>query len=147
MEIEIKNSTAISLVIIVALLATTGYLLTQVYLPKTGYSVASSNTPATNSLNVFEGRITGATVKVGSLEGTTTYDANCVGGSQGQTQCDAGISTSEYGVVNFHYAHNMAIQPCLHMFGPEKVTVDILDSSGNAKITRTIDVTGMGHMS
>jgi|SRR3989344_3940819 len=141
----IINTTWLSVVIVVALVAATGYLLAQLYLPKTGYTVAAGAQPQTNSLNVFQGRITNAKVSVGRLEGTTTYDANCLG-TQTQTECDAGIRTAEYGELNFHYTHNMATQPCLHMFGAEKVIVEILDSEGNARITRTIDVNDMGMM-
>lgn len=98
----------------------------------------------TNPLNVFEGKITNTKVSPGKITGLTTYDSNCVGSQL--TQCDAGIKTAEYGVLNFHYQHDMAVQPCLDMFGPEKVIVDILDSDGNARITRTITIpNGMMH--
>ena len=118
-----------SLAVIIAIIAVTGYFISQVYTAK-------------NPLNVFEGKITGAKVSLGRVEGVTTYDANCVG--QQVVQCDAGISTNEYGVLNFHYQHSMSVQPCLHMFGPEKVTLDILNLDGDAKITRTIDTSAMG---
>ncbi len=148
MEVKIKNSTAvaISLVIIAALIGATGFLLAQMYLPKTGYVVSAGQVAVPTGVdqsNIFEGKITSPKVSPGKLEGVTTYDANCVGNEI--TQCDSGIMTVEYGVLNFHYSHKMEIQPCLHMFGPEKVIVDILDSDGNAKITRTIDVSMMGH--
>lgn len=138
-----KTSTAISIVIIFVLVAATGYLVGQIYLPKTGYSAFSDSSTESNQLNVFEGKITDVKVSPGRITGFTTYDANCLG-TQIETECDAGIRTNEYGDMNFHYKHNMAIQPCLHMFGSEKVIVDILDSEGNAKITRTIDLSSMG---
>ena len=128
--------------IIVVLLVLSGFLAYKLYLPKTGNVVSSGNPTETDPLNVFEGKITNAKVSPGRIEGSTTYDANCVGSQI--TECDAGIRTKEYGVVNFHYSHEMAVQPCLHMFGSEKVIVDILDSDGNAKITRTIDTSSMG---
>ena len=108
MKIELKNSTAISLVVIVALVAATGYLLSRIYLPTTGYSVYQGS-PEENTLNVFMGKITDAKVSLapGRVEAFTTYDANCIGDDV--TQCDAGLKTSEYGVLNFHYSHRMAI--------------------------------------
>jgi len=141
------NTTWLGVVIVVALVAATGYLLAQLYLPKTGYTVAGRTSPQTNSLNslnIFQGRITNAKVSVGRLEGVTTYDANCIDSGNRMTECDAGIRTAEFGELNFHYRHNMAVQPCLHMFGAERVIIEILDSDGNARITRTIDLSGMG---
>jgi hypothetical protein len=82
----------------------------------------------------FEGTITNAKVSPGTLNGVSAYDRNCVG--QPITQCDAGIQTKEYGLLNFHYAHNMAIQPCINENGPEKVVVEILDSNGAARVYR-----------
>jgi len=137
-----KKSTAISLVIVVATLAAGGYILGQIYFPKTG-NVALRNPTRINQLNVFEGKITNVKVEPGRIEGLTTYDANCLGTAE-QTECDAGIRTNEYGDMNFHYRHNMVAQPCLHMFGSERVIVDILDSQGNARIIRTIDLSRMG---
>ena len=121
-----------SLIIGISLLIAAGYFITQTYSSK-------------NPLNIFTGKITGAKFIPGTVEGLTTYDANCIG--QQTVQCDAGIDTKEYGVLNFHYSHSMAVQPCLHMFGPEKVSLEILNLDGDAKITRTIDPSAMrGHM-
>lgn len=132
----------LSIVLVLALLAMTVYFSYQLYFPKTGY-FASSQSSSTNSLNVFEGKITNKKVSPGRIEGFSTYDANCLG-TQQQTECDAGIRTNEYGELNFHYFHNMEIQPCLHMFGSERVIVDILNEDGDARITRTIDLSSMG---
>lgn len=128
---------------IVVLVAVTGYMLTKIYVP-TGMSSYQGN-PGDNPLNIFMGKITdGKNLVPGTVEGFTTYDANCIGNDV--TQCDAGIRTKEFGVLNFHYSHRMAVQPCLHMYGEEKVFLDILDSEGNAKITRTIATPSMDSM-
>ncbi len=125
------------IVLLLGLLTFFGYKL---YAPKTGYT--SYNAPT--DLNVFEGKITNVKVSPGRIEGTSAYDRNCVGDPI--TECDGGIKTAEYGVLNFHYRHEMAIQPCIHMFGPEKLIVEILDSDGNVRVTRTQDVSDMsGH--
>lgn len=124
------------IVLLVGLIAVVGYKL---YTPKTGY--AAYNVPS--DLNVFEGKITNVKVSPGRIEGTSAYDRNCVG--EPITECDGGIKTAEYGVLNFHYRHDMALQPCIHMFGPEKMVVEILDSSGNARVIRTQDFSGIMH--
>ncbi len=147
MKVSLNNKTAISLVVIAALIGVAGYLLAQVYLPKAGYATyLGSGNGEVNPLNIFMGKITNAKVSPGQIEGFTTYDSNCVQDGA-MIQCDSGLRTSEYGVLNFHYKHaDMAIQPCLHMFGSEKVILEILDSDGNAKVTRTIDTSSMaGH--
>ncbi len=133
-----KNTLLVGVVIV--LIAVAGFFVYKLYFPKTGYNTDSST--ETNPLNVFEGKITNAKVSAGRFEGVTTYDASCIGSPI--TECDAGIKTSEYGTMNFHYSHNMATQPCLHMFGPEKVVVEILNSDGDARIIRTIDLSSMG---
>ena len=125
------------IVILLSLMTFFGYKLNA---PKTSY--ASYNEPT--DPNVFEGRITNVKVGPGRIEGTSAYDRNCVGDKI--TECDGGIKTEEYGVLNFHYKHDMAKQPCIHMFGPEKMIVEILDSSGNVKVIRTQDFSDMaGH--
>lgn len=137
----VKKMVIISLAIIAILVL--GTVLT-LYLPKTGYST-STQTPEANPSNIFSGKITNSEVSLGSIEGITTYDRGCnTVDANGLTECDAGIKTDQYGELNFHYKHNMNIQPCLDMYGPEKVIVDILDSNGDAKITRTIDASSMG---
>src|SRR3990172_126422 len=83
----------------------------------------------------FEGTITNVEVSPGIIEGVSAYDRNCVG-THMLTECDGGISTKEYGVLNFHYSHNMMEEPCIHMNGPEKMYVEILNSDGTAKVYR-----------
>ena len=119
------------IVLLVGLVAFVGYKL---YAPKTGYATYKAPT----DLKVFEGKITNVKVSPGKIDGTSVYDRNCIG--QTITECDGGIKTEEYGVLNFHYFHDMAIQPCIHEMGTERVIVDILDSDGNAKVIRTQDV-------
>ena len=85
--------------------------------------------------DILEGRITNVQVSPGIIEGVSAYDRNCVG-THMWTECDGGIRTEEYGVLNFHYSHNMMEEPCIHMNGPEKLYVEILDSSGTAKVYR-----------
>ena len=147
MKIEMQKSTAISLMIVIGSLVA-GFVLISLFGVETGYGSLSNtelSNPEANQQNVFEGKITNVKVSPGRIEGFTSYDANCLG-TQEQTECDAGIRTNEFGEMNFHYQHNMVTQPCLHMFGSEKVIVDVLDSEGNAKIIRTIDLSSMdGH--
>lgn len=138
------NTRMASWVLITIILAVIGFLLYQVYLPKTGYVTNTGSPPEENPLNIFEGKITTkVSLSPERIDGITIYDANCIG--QPITECDAGINTKEYGQLNFHYFHDMAIQPCLHMFGPEKVIIEILDSNGDAKIIRTQDFSMVGH--
>jgi hypothetical protein len=144
----VNKTTIASLAIIAVLLVGVAAMGVQLYLPKTGNTVATvpssgtSGSAGTNPMNIFNGKITNAQVSPGEIIGFTSYDANCVGSQI--TQCDAGIKTDQYGELNFHYQHDMNAQPCLHMFGSEKVIVDILDLQGNARITRTIDASSMG---
>ncbi len=135
-----SNARWVSIGVIVALFALVAVLGYKLYSPKTGY--ASYIPP--EDLNVFEGRITNVKVSPGRVEAVSVYDRNCVGNVI--TECDGGVKTEEYGVLNFHYKHDMAIQPCIHMFGPEKMIVEILDSNGNARVIRTQDFSDMaGH--
>lgn len=127
----------LSIGIIVVLLGLMTFFGYKLYAPQTGYA---SYTPPTD-LNVFEGKITNVKVIPGRIEGTSTYDRNCVGDVI--TECDGGIKTEKYGVLNFHYRHDMTIQPCIHMFGPEKMIVEILDSDGNTRVIRTQDFSDM----
>jgi len=141
----VNKTTIASLAIIAVLIVGVAAMGVQLYLPKTGNIVAtnpSSGTSGANPMNIFTGKITNAQVSPGEIIGFTSYDANCIGSQI--TQCDAGIKTDQYGELNFHYQHDMNAQPCLNMFGSEKVIVDILDSQGNARVTRTIDASSMG---
>ena len=140
MEVKIKTNT-ISIGIIAVLIGVLGVLLFQMYMPKS--NMTADIVQNVQNENIFEGKVTNVKVTPGRVVGFTTYDANCIGDTI--TQCDAGIDTSEYGELNFHYSHNMATKPCLHMFGQEKVIVDILNEQGDAKVIRTIDTRGMMH--
>ncbi|MBI2547296.1 MAG: hypothetical protein HYW23_02510 [Candidatus Aenigmarchaeota archaeon] len=134
------NTWVVSIGIVALLLGVVAFIGYNLYAPKTGYV---GYTPP-QDLNVFTGKITNAKVAPGRIEGTSAYDRNCIGDSV--TECDGGILTKEYGLVNFHYFHEMAVQPCIHMFGSEKMIVEVLDSDGNAKVTRTQDFGSMaGH--
>lgn len=128
----------LSLIIITILVAIMGFFAYKLYSPRTGYV----SYQALENPTVFEGRITNMKVAPGKIEGVSAYDRNCVG--QPITECDGGVRTVEYGVLNFHYRHDMSKEPCIHMYGPEKMIVEILDSNGNAKVTRTQDFSSMG---
>ncbi len=106
-------------------------------------NAAANDLPSGNDqLKIFQGKITNDKLPVGRLEGISYTDNGCYGvGGGGLVECNTDIETSQ-GSINFIYRHNMATQPCLSMYGKEKVIVDILDAEGNAKVTRTIDVSG-----
>ncbi len=93
-----------------------------------------------DQLKVFQGKITNAKLSPGRLEGMSVSDKGCYGVGGGLVECNTDIETNQ-GSINFIYKHNMNIQPCLSMYGKENVIVDILDANGNAKVTRTIDIT------
>ena len=138
--VKLKIDKWTSVIIIASLIGVIAFVGYKLYAPKTGYS--SYTTPS--DLNVFSGKITNVKVSPGTIEGVSAYDSNCIGDKV--TECDGGIKTAEYGTLNFHYSHEMALQPCIHMFGPEKMIVEILDSTGNAKVIRTQDFSSMaGH--
>ncbi len=91
-----------------------------------------SKIPVANGI-LFEGKITNKNVAPMKLEGTGVYDRNCVMVGNGLTDCHAGIKT-DLGVLDFNYRHDMARNPCI---APnEKLVVEILDSSGNAKVQK-----------
>lgn len=64
-------------------------------------------------VDVFSGRINKSDITQIALHGRITYDRNCLPVEGGLTRCDAGIKTSQYGVINFNYTHNMREEPCL----------------------------------
>ena len=103
-------------------------------------NIVAGSSSQKDQLKVFQGRITNAKLPVGRLEGVAVTDKGCYGAGGGLVECNTDIETNQ-GSINFIYRHNMDIQPCLSMLGKEKVIVDILDTDGNAKVTRTIDVT------
>lgn len=64
-------------------------------------------------VDVFRGQINRSNIGEATLLGSITYDRNCLPVENGLTQCDAGVKTDEYGVINFNYTHNMREEPCL----------------------------------
>lgn len=83
--------------------------------------------------DVFDGTITNIKLSSGKLSGMGVYDRSCNMVGNGLTQCDAGIQTEE-GLLNFNYVHDMSKQECI---GPnDKLTVEILDTNGKARVTR-----------
>lgn len=106
----------------------------------TGNVVADNSLQGGDQLKVFQGKITNAKLSTGRLEGIATTDNGCYGVGGGLVECNTDIETSK-GSINFMYRHNMNIQPCLSMYGKESVILDILDADGNAKVTRTTDIT------
>ncbi|VVB59979.1 Uncharacterised protein [uncultured archaeon] len=97
--------------------------------------VPTGNVPKipTATGDLFDGKITNKNVAPVKLEGTGVYDRNCVSIGNGLTDCHAGIKT-DMGVLDFNYQHDMVRKPCI---APnDKVVVEILDSSGNAKVQK-----------
>jgi len=87
-----------------------------------------------NQNSVFEGVITNAKASPGKISGIGAYDKDCKNVGNGMTDCHAGINTNEYGVIDFNYVHNMAVDPCI--VPGDKVAIEILDSNGRAKVER-----------
>lgn len=85
--------------------------------------------------SVFDGEIDNVDVEPMTLTGEGVYDRNCVpvdpeNEPLSVVTCDAGIETDEYGVLNFHYEHDMSVDPCI---GPgDHVEVEIRDEDGTA---------------
>lgn len=100
----------------------------------TGQAIGDTEEP----LHLFEGVIDNVDVEPGIIEGEGVYDRNCIpvnpNDPHGKVSCDAGIDTDEYGVLNFHYEHNMAEEPCIAPGEP--VEVEILDDTGAAEVSR-----------
>ncbi len=96
----------------------------------TGSAVASTSYRG----DKFDGKITNAKVTTGEYEGKGVYDRSCQSIGGGLTNCHAGIDTTEFGVIDFNYEHNMAVKPCI---APgDKVLVTVLDASGKATVQR-----------
>ncbi len=85
-------------------------------------------------VSVFNGKITNMSVPVGTYSGIGEYDTNCTMGNNGMITCDAGIVVEKYGVLNFHYTHDMSKDQCIDK--GHKLNVEILDETGNAKVIR-----------
>ena len=89
---------------------------------------------ASGKMDVFQGAITNVAVDVGEVQGVGAYDWNCTDIGGGRTQCDGGVRTEEYGILNFNYAHKMEEAPCI---APgDQLRVTILDSKGQALVER-----------
>lgn len=120
----------IAAALVIVLVAGIGFFAIQSLKPKaTGFATALPG-----KAEIFTGKITNMNLEPGIYEGTGVYDKSCLDAGAGMTECDGGIKTDK-GVLNFHYKHNMAILPCI---APgDGLVVEILDSEGNAKVTRT----------
>lgn len=86
------------------------------------------------NVSEFDGKITNMSVPIGIYSGIGEYDTNCTMGDNGMITCDAGITLENFGVLNFHYTHDMSKDKCID-YG-QKLNVEILDETGNAKVTR-----------
>ena len=98
------------------------------------FYLAVIRSPSVPKGDLFKGTITNIKVSPGNLSGIGVYDKTCVRVENGLTRCDAGIKTEKYGVLNFNYIHNMAIEPCIA--SGNKLKVEILDSNGTARVQR-----------
>ena len=101
-----------------------------------GIALNDSRPPGgvSRQVDVFEGAITNVTVAVGEVQGVGAYDWNCTDIGGGRTQCDGGVRTEEYGILNFNYVHQMEEAPCI---APgDQLRVTILDSKGQALVER-----------
>ena len=84
--------------------------------------------------DIFTGKISSPAVTPGTYKGMGVYDRSCNMQPGGLTSCDGGITTDEFGVLNFKYTHNMQQQPCI---APNDIlVVTVLDNQGNAKVQR-----------
>jgi len=95
--------------------------------------VYSKNTVAQKA-DFFNGKITNLKTIPGNLSGVGVYDKTCKKIGNGLTECDAGIKTQKYGVLNFNYVHDMAVEPCIS--SGDKIKIEIL-KNGLAKVWRT----------
>ncbi len=127
----------IAAVLVIVLVAGIGFFAIQSLKPKaTGFAAAG----LPGKSEIFTGKITNMNLEPGTYEGTGVYDKSCIDAGAGITECDGGIKTDK-GTLNFHYKHNMAILPCI---APgDGLVVEVLDSNGNAKVSRTSS--GGGH--
>ena len=91
------------------------------------------NSPV-SKIDLFKGNITNLKTVPGNVSGVGVYDKTCKSIGDGLTMCNAGIKTEKYGVLNFNYVHNMAIEPCI--VSGDKLQIEILDSKGTARVKR-----------
>ncbi len=91
-------------------------------------------------VHTFEGEIDNIDADPGVYRGVGVYDRNCIptdpNNPHGEVNCDAGIRTKEYDVLNFNYKHVMSVNPCIAP--DEPVEVEVLDEEGNAKVRRYV---------
>ncbi len=101
-----------------------------------GRALDDTSAPRTVSgkVDVFQGAITNVAVDVGEVQGVGAYDWNCTDVGGGRTQCDGGVRTEEYGILNFNYVHKMDEAPCIA--AGDQLRVTILDSKGRALVER-----------
>ncbi len=97
-----------------------------------GLSILSSPVRAEE---VFEGVITTPGIGLGRFKGMGVYDMNCRPVGRGLTNCDGGIKTEEYGILNFNYTHNMGTAPCINR--GDLLEVEVLNDTGKARVVRT----------
>lgn len=96
---------------------------------------AEPSNDADSADSVFDGEIDNVDVEPMIVTGEGVYDRNCVPVDPEDqplsvVTCDAGIETDEYGVLNFHYEHDMSEDPCI---GPsDHIEVEIHDEEGTA---------------
>ncbi len=92
--------------------------------------------PSTPKIGVseFNGKITNMSVPIGTYSGIGEYDTNCTMGNNGMITCDAGIVLENFGILNFHYTHDMSKDQCIDK--NQKLKVEVLDDAGNTKVTR-----------
>jgi len=96
------------------------------------YSKNLKDSPV-QKVNFFKGKITNIKTIPGNLSGIGVYDKTCKAIGNGLTECDAGIKTEKYGVLNFNYIHNMAVESCIT--SGDKIEIEIL-KDGTARIWR-----------
>lgn len=120
-------------ILVIVLVAGIGFLaIGSLNSKASGY--ATAGVPSAQKTEIFTGKITNMDLAPGIYQGTGVYDKSCLDAGAGMTECDGGIKTDK-GVLNFHYKHNMAVLPCI---APgDGLVVEVLDSEGNAKVTRT----------
>lgn len=103
---------------------------------KTGVPTETDTPVDGVSIQVFEGNITNKDLKPGTLTGEVVYDKNCVYTENGMMECDGGIYTREFGLLNFHYSHNMKEEDCL---GPKQVVSVVIKDNNTAAVYREVN--------
>ncbi len=86
-----------------------------------------------SGVDLFNGTITNLKISLGNISGVGVYDKTCKSIGNGLTECNAGIKTEKYGVLNFNYVHNMAVEPCI--VSGDKLQIEIF-KNGTARVWR-----------